>query len=374
MDIYEISFYNKFKCLMGKCRETCCHGWLIPITEEDLDRFRKTKGLYKLRLLTAISDREIRCFNKGSRTCTFHTKEGLCSLQLRYGHDFIPEACRMFPRFYRNYGPFEEHFLDLSCIGAASLFLNHSRELTLTKTTGSPLSGMCTTNDDTGLLRELTGLRNALIERLNSVTSFDRLEVTIGYMYEQATQLQKAFLNTGYPTRDPSSVISDHKLLSEELDSSKHKWLFPAASNILSDIMSTSFYNIHLKQTNPTLFALCRLYKDTFRHIMQSNDEWNKMWRDFMEKHPDSAHLFAAYMSYYLYLYYLRSYEDYSFIKNATIGIIHLNMLFMFSVLYERKHDSFTADDMSNIIAVYNRRAYFNEETVNEMYSCMLPE
>ena len=355
MDIYEISFYNEFKCLMGDCRETCCRGWMIPVTEEDLDRFRKTKGLYKLRLLNEISDREIRCFNRGSRTCTFHTKEGLCSLQQRSGHDFIPEACRMFPRFYRNYGPFEEHYLDLSCIGAASLFLKHSHELTLTKTTGSPLSEMCTTNDDTGLLNELTGLRNAAIEQLAAVTSFDKLEVTIGFIYEQSVQLQETFLNTGRQIQ-------------------KRRKLFPPASDFLSDIMSTSFYNIHLKQTNPSLFALCRLYLNTFKPIMASNDEWNKMLENFTEKHPDSAHYFAAYMSYYLYLYFLRSYEDYSFIKNATIGIIHLNMLFMFSVLYERKHGSFTADDMSNIIAVYNRRAYFNEEIVNEMYSCMLPE
>ena len=367
MDIYEISFFSRFKCLEGSCPETCCRGWMIPLTNEDRDRYRREGGTLKVATALAVSRRDIVCFNSGSGECPFHNKAGLCRLQLRKGHDFIPEACRMYPRFYRNYREFEEHYVDLSCIGASRLFLENADRLDLIFSSGEPLSGACTTNDDLPFLDALRILRSVMLKRLADVDDFDCLIKALGDIVSYASKTQKAYLegDTGFLTAYP---FDSHRNTETPKDD-----IFPLSFKVIDAIMDTSFYNIRLKKTNPTLHHLCGLYFDTIASFKDAAAKWDDMAHDLMAEHKEAAKYLAAYYAYYLYLYYLKCYEDYSFTRNVRIGIIHTGMIFLLSALHKSEKSSLTADDLARIIAVYNRRAYFNDEILDEMYRCLDP-
>ena len=379
MKIKEIAFFKQFKCLEGSCSETCCRGWMIPITAQDRKRFRDAGGMLKLSTELAIKERDIVCFNSGSGECPFHNRNGLCSLQLKKGHDFIPEACRMFPRFYRNYGAFEEHYIDLSCIGASRLFLNNTGSLTLTEGQGEALSGSCTTNDDIAFLDALLDTRSTMLRRLDTVCTLNDLQRVFDDICSYAGLMQDAYLsgNTEYPLSHPFAKYHNGQFTKEENDRSSDgctsNGIFPLNVSVITSVMNTSFYNIRLRHTNPTLYRLCRLYFDKCKSVINSEDKYEALVKDFSARHKEAANYLAAYYAYYLYLYYLKCYEDYSFVRNVKTGMIHTGMILMFSLLYEADSSSLTKDELARIIAVYNRRAYFNDEILDEMYRCLDP-
>jgi Fe-S-cluster containining protein len=367
MDIYEISFFNEFECMGGQCPHTCCHGWMIPLSEEDRKRFRKERGLLKCTLFLAMSSRYIYCFNKGSGTCPFLNRQGLCSLQLKKGHDFIPEACRMYPRFYRNYGYFEEHYLDLSCIRATTLFINNLDNLSLTLSQGSPLSDPCTTNDDLDLLDKLMSIRSFMIEHFLAVNSVSGLNEALGFIDRHSFKVQDMILKD--MVKDHSIDLTDPVNFMDIADTESVISFFPIKISFCQKVLGSSFYNIFLKKSNPILYRLCSLAKSKYADIMKSQDKWEAAVRDFTESNKEAAGYLAAYYTYYLYQYYLRSFEDYSFLRNCRIGMVHVNMIFMFMILkwfdVERQ---LTNDDIALITAVYDRRACFNNEIIDELY------
>lgn len=365
MIIREISFFKQFKCTGGSCEHTCCRGWMIPLTKEDLTRFRKEKGLLRLAIEAERSSKDIQCFNKGSLSCSFHNKDGLCSLQLKRGHDFIPEACRMFPRFYRNYTEFEEHYLDPACTKAASLLLENAGHLTLDETSGEPLSDPCTTNDDSTFLNDLVNTRASVISRFRDLNDAGSLNEAMNDVYEYSLKLQEACLNgdTSFLASHPFSGFKAKDKLQ----------LFPFTSGTLGGLMDTSFYHVRLKKTNPFLYRLCRLYFDRYDPIMSTQASWDRASDEFIKANKEAVPLSTAYYAYYLYLYFLKSFEDYSFLKNAALGMIHVNMIFMFSLLLSLDEPSSYPDRLSEIISNYDRRACFNDEIMSEMYSCLHP-
>lgn len=364
MQIHRISFYDDFGCTAGKCIHSCCRGWMIPLTQEDIYRFRHEKGALKLALYAARSHSGMQCFNSGSGTCRFHTRDGLCSLQLKRGHDFIPEACRMFPRFYRNYGVFEERYIDPSCIEGARLLIENAQNLSLAESVGDPLSAPCTTNDDEGFLNGLVHTRQLMLNSLKDITGADGLNRAMNAIFKYSRSLQEAFL------KGEASFLSSHPFTLEYAE--ENIQLFPFDTELFKDIMGTSFYHVKLRRTNPFLYSLCRLYFDKYHSLMSSADAWKDAADDFAAKHKEAVLSGTAYYAYYLYLYYLKSYEDYSFIRNVSMGMIHANMIFMFSVLYALNDPDRYPQCLPGIISMYDRRACFNDEIADEMYRCLL--
>ena len=363
MQLREISFFRQFKCTGSECRHTCCRGWMIPLTAEDADRFRHEKGRLKLSLIAAQSDTDILCFNKGSLECPFHDRDGLCSLQLKRGHDFIPEACRMFPRFYRNYISFEEHYIDPACTEAARLMLMNAGNMQLEASQGEPLSLPCTTNDDEAFLKNMVNARSAMLKRLKDVRDAMSLNEVLCDIYGYSSALQDSFLN------GDGDLLYSHPF--ESYHSQKPLKLFPMDIGIFNDIMGTSFYHERLKKTNPFLYRLCRLYFNDTSSVLTNESSFGKAADDFIKNNKEAVPLSTAYYVYYLYLYFLKSYEDYSFVRNAALGMIHMNMIFMFSMLYSIADPSSYPKILPDIISMYDRRACFNDEIMNEMYLCL---
>ncbi len=299
-------------------------------------------------------------FNANSRTCPFQRRDGLCSMQLKRGHAYLPQVCRTYPRFSRNYGPFEERYLDLSCIAAVRLFLENADDLHLITCDGSSMTDLCTTNDDTVFLDLLTGIRSDMVSALGSVRDYKMLDTIISSVHRYAADLQNACLSGdmefavktpfSYESTDPSSVSVPFTISSYER------------------LLSSSFYHGYLSYANPTLYSLCMLFFDTFRKELSTQSGWEKLASSYMQRYPEKAKLYASYFSYYLYQYFLHTYETYSFAKQVLLGIIHTNMIFMFHVLFEKKYGRLTMEDFAIIISVYDRRAYFNDNLLDDMY------
>jgi len=131
MDIvkkFQPKYYNNFYCIGSECKNNCCNNWTINIDKKTYDRYmnldEKTKEEFS-RKLRLVENGE-----KGATTaldsegnCMFLDERGLCTIQLRYGHEYLSNTCKSYPRLTCIVDGSPECFLELSCEAAAKLIL-----------------------------------------------------------------------------------------------------------------------------------------------------------------------------------------------------------------------------------------------------------
>ncbi len=378
MEIREISFFKTFQCAGGNCSETCCRGWIIPLEKEDVDRLKKERGRLGLRIFLATFGGLKENFNSNSKYCPFFNEEGLCSMQLAKGHDFIPEACRSYPRYYRNHGYFEEQMIDLSCIEGAKLWFANCFDLSFRTYDGEPESGRYGSNEDEAFLRSLESVRSEMCDALLRVETVEELNRLFWKIDAYGEAAQKAFLNeeNDHLRRHPFSAMpaeaapdggASNDAPADRTGYAKSRFL-PFDAEIFEKMMRMHLFSERLAVANPTLYKLCNLYFDMERSTKDLHAHWRKLSASFLERYARYVPYYAALYAYYLYQHFLNIYDDYSFRRNLRMGLIHLNMKFLFDVLLEAKTGTFTEDDFVRTTAVYNRRAYFNGTIRDEIY------
>ena len=102
------AYYDRFQCLAGGCRFTCCKGWHVTFDKKDYLALKRQKGSPEL---TETLQKIVRRVKKGPNagrwygefdlcggTCHLQREDGLCALQLEKGPDALPKVCQVFPR------------------------------------------------------------------------------------------------------------------------------------------------------------------------------------------------------------------------------------------------------------------------------------
>lgn len=104
------AYYSDFKCIGGDCKFTCCSGWRIDWTEEEIEKIKKSPECSEE--LRALTEKVFEKYNRGQeivykiilndkQQCPFHTEEGLCRIQKELGEDYLSYTCSIFPRRHR---------------------------------------------------------------------------------------------------------------------------------------------------------------------------------------------------------------------------------------------------------------------------------
>ena len=102
------AYFDRFQCLAGACRFTCCKGWHVTFDKKDYLALKRQEGSPELtetlqRIVRRVkkgpnAGRWYGEFDLGGGACPLQREDGLCSLQLEKGHGALPEVCRVFPR------------------------------------------------------------------------------------------------------------------------------------------------------------------------------------------------------------------------------------------------------------------------------------
>ena len=360
MKICEISWFNEFECLCGKCPRTCCRGWVIPLSDGDCERFRTEKGWLAMRLFFATGGWTGKKFNSSSGTCSFLRTDGLCTLQKQKGHEFIPWTCQSFPRFYRNYGEFEERCLDLSCTGAARLFMKHGGKTDLIVSEGDPVTRPCTTNDDRQLMDYLLEVRREMMELCVS----ENTVVVSDVLFLFAGRLQDMFSKGG----DELPSLSFRRFFEESIeDHPESSYGFPLPVHILEEFLSSSLFHIRLRKIDPDLYRLFTKAKKYIARFRKVPPVWKKTALQAVSEEPLLEKTLGRYLAYYIFQYFLRTYETYSFRRQIALGLCHMNMILLLTMAKEDAAE-ITEDSLADTIAIYNRRAFFNDDIQDQMY------
>ena len=125
MLVFKPTYYDSFRCLAGKCPDSCCKEWEVEIDPQTAAYYRGLSGTLGDRLRQVMREDPqwgtVMTIENGR--CPMWRDDGLCRIQAELGHDRLCKTCRDFPRISHDYGNFQEWGLELSCPEAARLIL-----------------------------------------------------------------------------------------------------------------------------------------------------------------------------------------------------------------------------------------------------------
>lgn len=128
-------YYKDFKCIAGKCEDTCCAGWEVDVDEESFLYYKQVKGSLGKRLREVMipkAEGEGCSFRlTPDKRCPFLNKKNLCDIYAELGEDALCETCTYFPRFVHDYGSVREIGTAPSCFTAAQLMVNKAEKTEL---------------------------------------------------------------------------------------------------------------------------------------------------------------------------------------------------------------------------------------------------
>ncbi len=116
------SWYKDFFCTGGECGMTCCGGWKIALSGEEVETYRGLRS--QLPDIMDHIDVKERCMHQENGHCTLLTKDGWCTLVMNYGEAAISATCQLFPRSERDYGNVAERSVTISCPAVAERMLS----------------------------------------------------------------------------------------------------------------------------------------------------------------------------------------------------------------------------------------------------------
>ncbi len=124
-------YYEKFKCIAGKCEHSCCIGWEIDIDRDTMDLYSSIEGELAERIRGSIEGEVPHFILKEDGRCPFLNEKGLCDIILKLGDGAICDICYLHPRFSNFYEEFTETGLGLCCCEAARIILTEKEKFSV---------------------------------------------------------------------------------------------------------------------------------------------------------------------------------------------------------------------------------------------------
>ena len=146
------SYYNRFRCIAGDCRHSCCIGWEIDVDADTMQTYRDFPDI--LRHIDTSADPAHFRLSEDER-CPFLNRCGLCEIILHHGEERLCQICADHLRFRNFFSNRTETGLGLCCEAAAHLILGWRDRVTF-DITGIGSGG------DSGNEREFFGMREQM--------------------------------------------------------------------------------------------------------------------------------------------------------------------------------------------------------------------
>ena len=128
-------YYEDFKCIGGKCTDSCCIGWELDIDEESYEAYKKVGGDFGKRLRESMVDgsdetEECNTFRLNGDRCPFLNEKNLCDIYIHLGEKSLCKVCTEYPRFTVEYDNTREKSMALSCEVVGKLLFEREDRVT----------------------------------------------------------------------------------------------------------------------------------------------------------------------------------------------------------------------------------------------------
>lgn len=188
MNIIKPSYFDTFRCIAGKCPDSCCKEWDVLVDADKAAFYRALPGDLGDRLRQVLKDEDGDVYiTIENRRCPMWREDGLCRIQAELGEGALCKTCREFPRLTHDYGDFIEYVLELSCPEAARIILETPTPTFLTQEADGGEAPEYDAVDMEILQRTRETAREILNDAAYSVP--ERLIILLLYAYQAQSEL-----------------------------------------------------------------------------------------------------------------------------------------------------------------------------------------
>ena len=132
MKTYAPDYYNEFKCIADKCKNSCCIGWEIDVDDKTYKKYMSLNSPIGEKLRNNITNTEPHSFKlRENEKCPFLNENGFCELILELGEDSLCDICSLHPRFRNFYNTRTEIGLGLCCEAVVEIVLSKTTPTSL---------------------------------------------------------------------------------------------------------------------------------------------------------------------------------------------------------------------------------------------------
>lgn len=128
-------YFKQFKCIGGKCEDSCCIGWDIDVDEKTFRQYMKLDNEEFNTILAKNMQKNHECSNEfidygkvqlnKEKRCPFLNECNYCIIHSKLGEDYLSNTCSHFPRVLNKVDEDYEISLDVSCPEAARIVLGN---------------------------------------------------------------------------------------------------------------------------------------------------------------------------------------------------------------------------------------------------------
>lgn len=129
-------YFDAFSCKCGSCRNACCKGWKIAVTQEEYYRLiglecsetlhEKIESSF-VKIDFGAPDKFAHIVPDWRGQCRMLGDDGLCMIQKECGEEMIPETCRVYPRSLKNINDNREAVCSASCEAVVEMLISKDR-------------------------------------------------------------------------------------------------------------------------------------------------------------------------------------------------------------------------------------------------------
>ncbi|WP_300386790.1 flagellin lysine-N-methylase [Clostridium sp.] len=126
-------YLKEFKCIGGKCTDSCCVGWDIDIDKITFKQYYKVQDKEMRRMFQKnVHNNDYSTSDdvdygkvklKGDKRCPFLDEENYCIIYSKIGEEYLSNVCTSFPRITNKIDGYYEMSLDVACPEAARILL-----------------------------------------------------------------------------------------------------------------------------------------------------------------------------------------------------------------------------------------------------------
>ena len=117
-------YYHEFRCVAGKCEDTCCAGWQIVADEAALEKYKNETGVFAEHLKESINWEEGTFKQDKEKRCVFLNRSNLCDMYTALGEESLCRTCKLYPRHIEEFEDVREVTLSVSCPEVARILMN----------------------------------------------------------------------------------------------------------------------------------------------------------------------------------------------------------------------------------------------------------
>lgn len=308
MIITKPDYYDEFKCVADKCKDTCCAGWQIVIDDDSLAKYENILGKYSKNIMESI-DFDEHCFKQDkNKRCAHLNENNLCDLYINMSEEYLCDTCKNYPRHIEEFENIREYNLSISCPEVARIILSKESKVTY----------CATENDEYEEFEDFDVFLHSYLEDARSIITdiLQDREYPIGARLQCVLVFAKKmqfFINEG-------EMFSIPEIFEEMNDKSKRAKMLKDAQNKIECFCDDERFSYEFsKSVFSRLYELERLYDDwedmldkTWETLYdQKLSGYNKIRISFDKNFKfDKNILFEQYLIYFIHTYFCGAVYD----------------------------------------------------------------